>query len=79
MRTNLDRTGRIARGVVGVWLVAVGVSAYRVERRTGAAIAGIAGLGLLQNAVVGFCGGNLLFGIDATTATNRDENETAER
>lgn len=79
MRTNLDRTGRIARGVVGVWLVAVGVSAYRVERRTAAAIAGIAGLGLLQNAVTGYCGGNRLFGIDTTTAAGRAENETAER
>nr|WP_255150204.1 YgaP-like transmembrane domain [Halorarius halobius] len=27
---------------------------------------GVAGLGLLQNAATGFCGGNWLFGIDTT-------------
>ncbi|MCW8172328.1 DUF2892 domain-containing protein [Natrialba swarupiae] len=29
-------------------------------------MAGIAGLGLLENAVTGYCGGNRLFGIDTT-------------
>ncbi|MWV40497.1 DUF2892 domain-containing protein [Natrialba sp. INN-245] len=66
MRTNLDEIGRITRGAVGIWLVAVAISAYRAKRRTTAAIAGIAGLGLLQNAVTGYCGGNRLFGIDTT-------------
>ncbi|NHN42034.1 DUF2892 domain-containing protein [Halorubellus sp. JP-L1] len=67
MRTNLDEYDRIARGVIGIWLVAVAVSAARARRRTTAAIAGITGLGLLQNAVTGYCGGNQLCRIDTTT------------
>lgn len=73
MRTNIDRTDRIARGVVGIWLVAIAISAHRVERRTTAAITGIAGLGLLQNAATGYCGGNRLFGIDTTTVDHSEE------
>ncbi|THE65203.1 DUF2892 domain-containing protein [Salinadaptatus halalkaliphilus] len=66
MHTNLDQTGRIARGIVGIWLVAIAISAYRAKQRTTAVIAGIVGLGFVQNAVIGYCGGNRLFGIDTT-------------
>ncbi len=44
----------------------VGVAAYSEGKRERAAIAAVAGLGLLQNALTGFCGGNLLFGLDTT-------------
>lgn len=66
MLTNLDEVDRIGRGVAGIWLVAFAVSAARAGRRDAAATAGVAGLGLLQNAATGFCGGNRLFGIDTT-------------
>ena len=64
MRRNLDTVGRIARGVSGVWLLAVALSALRAGRRPEAATAAVAGAGLLANAATGFCGGNVLFGID---------------
>lgn len=67
MRQNVGGTDRIVRGVLGIWLVVVAVAALRVRRRTTAAIAGIAGAGLLQNAMTGFCGCNWLLGIDTTT------------
>lgn len=66
MRQNVGGADRIVRGVLGIWLIVVGLAALRVGRRTTAAVAGIAGLGLLQNAVTGFCGGNYLLGIDTT-------------
>jgi hypothetical protein len=66
MDRNVGGVDRVLRGVLGVWLVVVALAALRVGRRTTAAVAGIAGLGLLQNAAVGFCGGNWLFGIDTT-------------
>ncbi|WP_440771095.1 YgaP-like transmembrane domain [Natronorubrum sp. DTA28] len=47
-------------------MVVVGVAAYSEGKRERAAIAAVAGLGLLQNALTGFCGGNLLFGLDTT-------------
>ena len=65
---NLDTVDRTVRGVSGVWLLAVAASALRAGRRTRAATAGIAGIGLLINAGVGFCGGNALFGVDTTNA-----------
>ncbi|PSP55934.1 DUF2892 domain-containing protein [Halobacteriales archaeon QS_1_67_19] len=61
---NLGRRDRITRGVLGIWLVAVAISAYRDDRDVTAATTAIAGAGLLQNAATGFCGGNALFGID---------------
>lgn len=64
MRQNVGDAERVLRGVLGIWLCVVAVGALRVGRRLTAATAGIAGLGLLQNAVTGFCGGNWLFGID---------------
>jgi hypothetical protein len=73
MERNVGGLDRIARGVLGIWLVVVATAAYRNERRELAAIAGIAGLGLLQNAATCFCGGNYLFGIDTTTDSGGDE------
>ena len=67
MERNVGGSDRIVRGVLGIWLVVVAAAAYRNGARERAAIAGIAGLGLLQNAVTCFCGGNYLFGIDTTT------------
>lgn len=72
MRQNVGRIERIVRGVLGIWLVVVAGGAFRVKRHTTAVIAGVAGLGLLQNAVVGFCGCNWLFGLD----TSRDQSDT---
>ncbi|TYL38216.1 DUF2892 domain-containing protein [Natronococcus pandeyae] len=66
MRKNVGGLDRIVRGVLGIWLLVVAVAAYTDDEHERAAIAGIAGLGLLQNTVTGFCGGNYLFGIDTT-------------
>ncbi|ELY40742.1 YgaP family membrane protein [Natronorubrum tibetense] len=66
MKRNVGGLDRIVRGVLGIWLVVVGVAAYSEDERERAAIAAIAGLGLLQNVLTGFCGGNLLFGLDTT-------------
>ncbi|SEL92199.1 YgaP family membrane protein [Haloferax larsenii] len=66
MKQNVGQSDRILRGVLGIWLVVAAVSALRNGRRTTAATTGIAGLGLLQNTVSGFCGCNWLFGIDTT-------------
>lgn len=66
MDTNIDDPERAVRGAVGIWLVVVAIGALRGGRRQAAATAGLAGVGLLQNAITGFCGGNWLFGIDTT-------------
>ncbi|WP_265108653.1 YgaP family membrane protein [Halosolutus halophilus] len=66
MQQNVGRYDRIVRGVLGIWLVVVALAAYQDDERERAAIAGIAGLGLLNNALLGFCGGNYLFGVDTT-------------
>lgn len=65
-RKNLGEYDRAFRGVIGIWLVVIALGALRVGRRLTAATAGIAGLGLLQNAVTGFCGGHWIFDIDTT-------------
>ncbi|MUV85282.1 DUF2892 domain-containing protein [Natronomonas sp. CBA1123] len=67
MCQNVGGADRVIRGVLGIWLVVVATAAFRVDRRPTAAVAGIAGIGLLQNALVGFCGCNWLFGLDTTT------------
>jgi len=67
MRPNLDEVDRTVRGVAGVWLVATAISAARAGERTTALTAGVAGLGLLQNAATGVCGGGLLFGFDTAS------------
>lgn len=64
---NVGDADRIIRGVAGIWLLAVAVSAVLEERSKIATITATAGLGLLGNAVSGVCGGNLLLGIDTTT------------
>lgn len=64
---NMGNRDRIIRGVVGIWLVATALSAAFDERRITATTLGIAGLGLLGNAMSGRCGGNRLLGIDTTS------------
>ncbi|WP_128477480.1 DUF2892 domain-containing protein [Halorussus pelagicus] len=58
---------RVVRGVLGIWLVAVAISAFLDDKRVTAATAAIAGAGLLRNAQAQHCGGNVLLGIDTTT------------
>ncbi|MEM4780130.1 MAG: DUF2892 domain-containing protein [Halalkalicoccus sp.] len=70
---NVGGVDRLLHGVLGIWLVAVAVGAYLDDQRTKAAIAGIAGAGLLQNAGTGFCGGNALFGVDTTASESPGE------
>lgn len=66
LQRNVGGIDRVVRGVLGIWLAVAAVAAYLDDQRTAAAIAGIAGAGLLQNAVTGFCGCNALFGVDTT-------------
>ena len=73
MQKNVGKVDRVLRGVVGIWLLLVAVSALRSERTTTSMIAGVAGLGLIQNATTGFCGGNWLFGLDTTRAGNNQQ------
>ncbi|SEH16318.1 Protein of unknown function [Natronorubrum sediminis] len=67
MKRNVGRRDRIVRAVVGIWLLVVASAAFSEDKHDRAAIAAIAGLGLLQNALTCFCGGNFLFGIDTTS------------
>ena len=67
LQRNVGGLDRVVRGVLGIWLVVAAVAAYLDDRRTTAAIAGVAGAGLLQNAATGFCGCNALLGIDTTS------------
>lgn len=66
-RKNVGGIDRIVRGVLGIWLVAVAISAFLDDKRVTAATAAIAGAGLLRNAQAQHCGGNALLGIDTTT------------
>ena len=66
MQRNVGGLDRIGRGVLGIWLVVMAAAAYQDDKRERAAIAGIAGIGLLQNVWMGFCGGNYLLGVDTT-------------
>lgn len=63
---NMGERDRIIRGVAGIWLLAMAVSAALDDRRVVATTLGIGGLGLLGNARSGRCGGNLLLGVDTT-------------
>lgn len=63
---NVGGWDRVLRGVLGIWLSVVAVAASLDQKRTTAAIAAIAGAGLLQNAATGFCGCNALLGVDTT-------------
>lgn len=71
IQQNVGGFDRIIRGVLGIWLVVVAVAALLDNRRVTAITTAIAGAGLLQNAVSGFCGCNALFRID-TTATESE-------
>lgn len=73
VQRNVDRFDRVFRGVVGIWLVAVAVTALRKRRGTAAAVSGVAGLGLLQNALSGFCGFNELFGLEVADGSESDQ------
>lgn len=66
MHSNLDDFDRIVRGIAGIWLFFIAISAFRARRRATAAIAGIAALGLLQNSLTGYCGGNRVLSLDTT-------------
>lgn len=57
---------RIIRGVVGIWLLAFSVGALLDNRCVVGITTGIAGLGLVQNFVTGYCGGNALLEIDTS-------------
>lgn len=61
---NVGGVDRIARGVLGVGLLAASTFATLAGRPTLALGAAFASLGFLFNAVVGFCGANALLGID---------------
>lgn len=74
MQRNVGGLDRIARGVLGIWLLVVAAAAYWDDATERAAIAGIAGLGLLVNVVGGFCGGNYLLGVDTTAGDDCDAN-----
>jgi hypothetical protein len=78
VRPNLDEVDRTVRGIAGIWLVATAVSAARAEDRTTALLTGVAGLGLLQNAATGVCGGGLLFGF-STATSGQSEGQRDER
>ena len=67
LQRNVGGIDRVLRGVLGIWLTVAAVAAYREDQRTAAAIAGISGVGLLQNALTGFCGCNALLGVDTTS------------
>ncbi|AUV84078.1 DUF2892 domain-containing protein [Salinigranum rubrum] len=66
MSQNMSTADRVVRGVVGIWLLAMAVGAALDRRNVVAAIAGIAGAGLLSNSLTGHCGGNALLGIDTS-------------
>ncbi|WP_137283790.1 YgaP family membrane protein [Halorussus salinisoli] len=69
---NVGGIDRIVRGVLGIWLVAVAISAYLDDQRVTAATAAIAGAGLLRNAQSQHCGGNALLGIDTTSGESTE-------
>jgi len=63
-RKNVGGLDRIARVVVGAALVTAAAVAVFAERPGLAAVAALAGAGLLFNAATQFCGVNALLGID---------------
>lgn len=67
MYRNVGGIDRIVRGVLGSWLIVVAIAALFDGRRETAAVAAIAGSGLVFNALTRFCGGNYLVRIDTTT------------
>ncbi|ELY74243.1 DUF2892 domain-containing protein [Natrinema pallidum] len=69
MERNVGGLDRLARGIVGLGLLAVAVAALVADRRGTAVATGIAAAGLLFNATTRFCGGNYVLGIDTTEAS----------
>jgi hypothetical protein len=61
---NVGGLDRIARGVLGVALLAVALGAVLQGRLAVATVAVITGAGLLFNAATQFCSVNALFGVD---------------
>jgi len=61
---NMGRTDRTIRAIAGIWLLALAISASLDRRYRVSVAAGVAGVGLCLNSVLGFCSGNHLFGID---------------
>lgn len=76
MERNVGGLDRIVRGVLGTWLVVVGLAAHLDGERTRAVIALIAGSGLLVNAIGRFCGGNYLLGIDTTCSADSTQSSS---
>lgn len=71
---GLDRT---IRGILGIWLVVVGVAALLDRQRIKAFTAIVAGIGLLFNWATQFCGCNALFRIDTTSSETATSAESA--
>lgn len=67
LKRNVGGPDRIARGVLGIWLVPVAFGALLAGKRLTAAIAALASAGLLFNAATQFCGCNAVLEIDTTT------------
>jgi ABC-type nitrate/sulfonate/bicarbonate transport system permease component len=65
MRQDIVGSEWIGRGLQGIWMTIVAVRTLHSGRRRVAAIAAIAGIGLIQNAAMTFCGRNWLFNIDS--------------
>ncbi|RRJ33487.1 YgaP family membrane protein [Halocatena pleomorpha] len=61
---NVGGIDRIVRGVLGTWLLLVTIGAMLNGQRTKALAAGIASVGLLFNAAVGWCGLNAVLSVD---------------
>lgn len=64
MDQNVGQFDRILRGIAGIWLVFVAISAFRDDQREKAIVALVAGAGLLYNWRTGHCGGNAVCGVD---------------
>ena len=65
---NVGGFDRVVRGGLGVGLVVGALAAFLTDRRSTAAVAALAGAGLLFNAVTCFCGANAVLGIDTTAS-----------
>lgn len=73
MQRNVGGLDRIVRAVGGTWLLAVALAAAIDGERTRAAMAAVAGAGLVWNAATRFCGGNYLLGVDTTRESRSTE------
>lgn len=64
LERNVGGLDRIARGLLGIGLVAVACGAFSSDRRMTGIVATVASTGLLFNAISGRCGLNKLLGIN---------------